>query len=188
MRDVGLGTGVLGTAALAEGQTPPSPPGLLGPGPVPITLTVNGKIQKLTVEPRVTLLDALRDRLDLTGAKATCDHGTCGTCTVLMNGNAVYACSVLAIDAQGKNIQTIESLPESDPLISSLVRNDATQCGFCASGTVLAAKALLARHPNPTEAQVAAGMNGNLCRCGTYIPVRKAILEFAQNRKGGRNG
>jgi len=187
---MGLGGGAVGAATLekeAQAESHPAGGKLLGPGPVPITLTVNGKPQKLSAEPRVTLLDALRDRLDLTGAKATCDRGTCGSCTVLMNGKPVYACSVLAIDAQRKDIQTIESVLASDPLIAAMVRHDATQCGFCAPGMVLAAKALLARNPNPDEAQIGAGLGGNLCRCGAYVPIRKAVLEASRNIKGGPN-
>lgn len=186
---MGLGSGALGAAILEKEAQAKSPAAgkLLGPGPVPITLTVNGKPQKLSVEPRVTLLDALRDRLDLTGAKATCDRGTCGSCTVLLNGKTVYACSVLAIDAQGKQIQTIESVDAADPLIAAMVRHDATQCGFCAPGMVLAAKALLARNPSPDDAQIADSLGGNLCRCGAYAPIRKAVLEASREMKGGRN-
>jgi xanthine dehydrogenase YagT iron-sulfur-binding subunit len=188
IRDVGLGTGALGGTVLEPQAAAAAPPAkMLGPGPVPITLTVNGKPRKLSVEPRVTLLDALRDQLDLTGAKTTCDRGTCGTCTVLMNGKAVYACGILAVDAQGKKIETIESVPAADPLVAAMVRHDGTQCGFCSSGMVLAAKALLARTPNPDEAQVAAGLAGNLCRCGTYVPIRKAVFEASRNGKGGSN-
>jgi len=189
IRGVGLGGATLGTMTLEEGaQAGQEAAGrLLGPGSVPITLTVNGKPQKLAVEPRMTLLDALRDQLDLTGAKASCDRGVCGTCTVLMGGKAVYACSILAIDAQGKNIQTIEGVPAADPLIGAMVRSDGTQCGFCAPGMVLAAKAFLAHNPNPDEAQVAGCLGGNLCRCGAYVPIRKAILETSRRTKGGRN-
>jgi xanthine dehydrogenase YagT iron-sulfur-binding subunit len=189
IRGMGLGGGALGTAALDVTKAADQPMGkkVLGPGPVPIALTVNGKPQKLAVEPRVTLLDALRNTFDLIGAKATCDRGTCGSCTVLMNGKAVYACSVLAIDAVGKRIETIESVPATDPLVRAMVRHDGTQCGFCAPGMILATKAFLAQHPNPDEAQIAASLGGNLCRCGAYAPIRKAILEAAGKEKGGRN-
>ncbi len=191
IRGVGLGSGALGTADCRKAermQEANRPAKLLGPGNVPITLQVNGKSRTLEVEPRITLLDALRDHLDLTGAKATCDRGTCGSCTVILNGKAVYACSMLAIDAQGTHIQTIESVSADDPLITAMVRHDGTQCGFCTSGMVLAAKAFMAGNRNPSEKQVAAGLGGNLCRCGTYVPVRKAVVEAARNAKGGRNG
>jgi aerobic-type carbon monoxide dehydrogenase small subunit (CoxS/CutS family) len=187
LRGVGATGGALGSGVLEVAQGAPAAK-VVGPGPVPITLQVNGKPHKLAVEPRTTLLDALRDQLDLTGAKRFCDHGTCGACTVMLAGKAVNACSVLAIDAQGKSIQTIEGLNgRPDPLVSAIVRNDAVQCGFCTPGFVMAAKALLARNPSPTEEQVMRGLGGNLCRCGTYVPMRKAILEAARERKGGRH-
>jgi xanthine dehydrogenase YagT iron-sulfur-binding subunit len=191
IRGVGLGGGAVGVGILgreAEGQTAAAK--VAGPGPVPITLQVNGKPYQLTVEPRVTLLDALRDRLNLTGAKKVCDRGNCGTCTVLMGGKAVYACSVLAIEAQGKEIQTIESLSAEGklhPLITAFVANDAQQCGFCTPGFVMAGKAFLDENPNPTYEQVKEGLGGNLCRCGTYVGVRKAVLQAAQEMKGGKH-
>jgi xanthine dehydrogenase YagT iron-sulfur-binding subunit len=180
-----LGTAVLEETAQAEPQTATGI--FAGPGAVPINLTVNGKQRQVSVEPRVTLLDALRDQLDLTGAKANCDRGTCGSCTVLMDGKAVYACSVLAIDAQGKSIQTIESVTANDPVVTAMAQHDGTQCGFCAPGMVLAAKAFLAHNPHPDEAQAGACLGGNLCRCGAYVPIRKAILEASRGTKGGRN-
>ncbi len=183
----GIG-GVVGTGLLegpADGQQVATPK-LAGPGPVPITLQINGKPYQLTVEPRATLLDVLRDRLDLTGAKKVCDRGACGSCTVLVQGKAVYSCNLLAIEAQGKDIQTIESLTgegKRDPVIAAIVDNDASQCGFCTPGFVMATKAFLAEHANPTEEQVREGLGGNICRCGTYIGMRKAVLQAA--RQGG---
>jgi xanthine dehydrogenase YagT iron-sulfur-binding subunit len=189
IRDVGLGTGALGVA-LTPGEARAAAPAAMGPGPVPVTLTINGKPHKLELEPRVTLLDALRNYLDYTGAKRVCDRGTCGACTVLIDGKAVYACSILAIDAQGKNIQTIESLPLSpqpDPLIRAFVDNDGLQCGFCTPGFVMAAKAFLAENPNPTMEQIKRAFGGNLCRCGSYNGIRRAILEAAKSAQGGKN-
>jgi xanthine dehydrogenase YagT iron-sulfur-binding subunit len=190
IRGVGVGGSALGTGVLEQElfAKPPAAGKILGPGPVPITLTVNGKPHQVTVEPRVTLLDALRDQLHLTGAKSNCDRGTCGSCTVLVGGMAVYACGMLAVEAQGKNIQTIESVAASDPLVTALVHQDGVQCGFCTPGFVLAAKAFLARNPNPTEEQVTGAFGGNICRCGTYVPIRKAVLEAAAQGKGGKNG
>jgi len=162
---------------------------LAGPGEVPITLRINGTAQNLSVEPRVTLLDALRDRLDLTGAKRVCDRGTCGSCTVLIDGKAMYSCTMLAIEAQGREILTIEGLaPEGElhPISAAFVENDAQQCGFCTPGFVMACKAYLDKYPSPTEAQVRHGLGGNLCRCGTYIGVRAAVLDAAARMKGGR--
>jgi xanthine dehydrogenase YagT iron-sulfur-binding subunit len=183
-----LGTGILTTGALAE---PASAATVIGPGAVPVTLKINGKDHSLNIEPRVTLCDALRNRLDLTGAKRVCDRGTCGACTVIMGGKVVYSCTVLAIDAQGKEIQTIEgigSVSQPHAVSVAFVNHDAQQCGYCTPGFVMAAKGYLDRHPHPkTEEEVAKGLGGNLCRCGTYVGVRKAVLEAAGEMKGGRN-
>jgi xanthine dehydrogenase YagT iron-sulfur-binding subunit len=192
MSGVGIGGGVMGTGLL-ENEAAASPAAnVVGPGAVPITLTINGKPVKLTVEPRVTLVDALRNYLDLTGAKRVCDRGTCGACTVVMGGKSVYACTVLAIDAQGKNIETIEGLATGGnlhPVSKAFWDNDAQQCGYCTPGFVMACKGFLDEHPNPTEEDVKHGMGGNLCRCGTYMGVRKAALQAAKAMKGGaKNG
>ncbi len=181
-----VGSGILQTEALAE----PAAAQTAGPGAVPITLRINGKPVNLSVEPRVTLLDALRDRLDMTGAKKVCDRGNCGACTVIMDGKAVYACSVLAIDAQGRSIQTIEgisTLGRLHPVEAAFVNHDAQQCGFCTPGFVMASKNFLERNPNPTLEQVKEGLGGNLCRCGTYMGIRQAVLEASKSMKGGRN-
>ncbi len=125
-----------------------------GPGKVPVSLSVNGKKLNASLEPRVTLLDALRDQFELTGAKRVCDRGTCGACTIQMDDKAVYSCSVLAIDAQGRQITTIEGLGEPgklDPIQQAFVDNDAQQCGFCTPGFVMATKAFLDQHPHPTR-------------------------------------
>ncbi len=164
----------------------------IGPGPVNITLRVNGEEKVVAVEPRVTLLDALRDRLQLTGAKKVCDRGTCGACTVMVNGKAMYSCTMLAIDAadSGADIRTIEGLaPEGQlhAVSAAFVDNDAQQCGFCTPGFVMACKAYLDSYPNPTYEQVKAALGGNLCRCGTYMGVRKAVLDAAMRMKGGRS-
>ena len=159
----------------------------MGPGPVDITLRVNGQAHKLQLEPRVTLLDALRDHLDLTGAKKVCDRATCGACTVIVDGKAHYACTTLAIDAQGHEIETIEGLAAEDKLHAvsqAFVNNDAQQCGFCTPGFVMACKAYLDHEKNPTYEGLQKALGGNLCRCGTYMGIRHAVLEAAQ--KGGR--
>lgn len=193
IKGVGLGGGAIGTGILeqeAEAQSAGST--VSGPGIVPVTLQINGKPHTLKVEPRVTLLDALRDYLDLTGAKRVCDRGTCGACTVMMDGKAVYACTVLAIDAQGRKIETIESLSANgsrrDPVIAAFVNHDAQQCGYCTPGFVMATKAFLAHHPDPTMEQISQDLGGNLCRCGTYVGVRKAVMEAARDMKGARRG
>jgi xanthine dehydrogenase YagT iron-sulfur-binding subunit len=170
---------------------------VLGPGAVPITLRANGRVKRLTLEPRVTLLDALRDRLHLTGAKKVCDRGTCGACTVIVNGKAVYACMTLAIDVAERpghpaaDIQTIEGLaPEGQlhAVSAAFVDNDAQQCGFCTPGFVMACKAYLDAHPNPTYEQAQKALGGNLCRCGTYMGVRRAVLEAARRGAAGKGG
>jgi xanthine dehydrogenase YagT iron-sulfur-binding subunit len=180
---------VSGAAAELLNAQAPAKSNLSGPGEIPITLRINGTARTLSVEPRVTLLDALRDRLDLTGAKKVCDRGTCGACTVLLDGKAMYACSMLAIEAQGREILTIEGIaPEGElhPISAAFVENDAQQCGFCTPGFVMACKAFLDKTPNPTEAQAKKALGGNLCRCGTYIGVRAAVLDAAARMKGGR--
>ena len=189
LQGVGLSGGVLGTEILQAEAMAATAGKPAGPGEVPVTLWINGQKHTLKLEPRVTLLDALRERLNLTGAKRVCDRGTCGACTVLLDGKAVYACSVLAIDAQGKDIRTIEGLAKSGelhPIMKSFVQHDATQCGFCTPGFVMATKAFLEKNPNPTEEQVMEGLGGNLCRCGAYMGIRKAVVEVSKYA-GGKN-
>ena len=189
LRGVGVGSGALTTGILTEADAAETSgsANVSGPGEVPVTLTINGKPMKVSVEPRMTLLDTLRDKLDLTAAKRVCDRGTCGACTVIMNGKVVYACTVLAIDAQGKQIQTLEGLSANGkphPVSQAFVNNDAQQCGYCTPGFVMATKGFLDRHPHPTEEQVKEGLGGNLCRCGTYMGVRKAALEAVKTMGG----
>lgn len=179
-----LGTGLL-TSETAEAQTTA---GVVS-GEVPITLTINGKPYKTIAEPRMTLLDVLRNNLDLTAAKRVCDRGTCGACTVMLDGKAMYSCTVLAIDAQNHKIETLEGLTQANgkrhPLIDAFVANDAQQCGYCTPGFVMASKAFLDRNPHPTEQQVREGLGGNLCRCGTYMGIRKAVVQASQQMPGG---
>ena len=192
IRGVGIGSGAVGTGVLEREVAAAPPAGLAGPGPVAVTLNINGKPVNLKVEPRVTLLDAMRNYIGLTGAKRVCDRATCGACTVIMDGKTVYSCTVLAIDAQGRNIQTIEGLSAGGlhPVSAAFVDNDAQQCGYCTSGFVMAVKGFLDEHPNATLADVNQGLGGNLCRCGTYMGVRKAALQVARatRAKGGTNG
>ena len=180
----GVASGVLGAAG-TEAQT--GAPARLGPGAVPITLRVNGRAHALEVEPRVTLLDALRDRLDHTGLKRVCDRGSCGACTAIVDGRTVYSCSVLAIDAQGQDIRTVEGLVSGTvlhPVQQALCDHDGTMCGFCTPGFVMAAVSLLERHPKPTAAQARAALDGNICRCGTYPQVLEAVLNTQGVRRG----
>ena len=154
--------------------------------PAKVTLKINGQNRKLNLEARVTLLDALRNRLDLTGCKKVCDRGTCGACTVLLDGHPAYSCSLLAVEAEGREITTIEGLgkPERmNEVQSAFVQHDAQQCGFCTPGFVVAATAFVRKHPNATVEQVRAGLGGNLCRCGTYAGMMLAVADAA--KKGG---
>ncbi len=188
----GVGAGAVATGliqgATEARETLAAAGNTAGPGKVPITLTVNGSKRTLSVEPRVTLLDALRDRLDTTGTKKVCDRGTCGACTVMLDGDVVYSCSVLAIEAQGRKITTIEGLGTPDNLSDvqeSFVENDASQCGFCTPGFVVATTAFVRDNPDATLEEVRDGMGGNLCRCGTYAGITEVAYEQAKKSKGG---
>jgi xanthine dehydrogenase YagT iron-sulfur-binding subunit len=166
---------------MAAGEKVP----VYGPGKVPIELSVNGKKHAVQLEPRVTLLDALRDHLDITGPKRVCDKAECGACTVLMDDKPVYACSMLAIEAQGHQITTVEALMQGSklhPVQQAFVEHDASQCGFCTPGFVVASKAFLDKHSSPTPEDIRRGLSGNLCRCGTYAGIREALAQAA--RKG----
>jgi aerobic-type carbon monoxide dehydrogenase small subunit (CoxS/CutS family) len=149
-----------------------------------IKLRVNGKDQSVEVEPRTTLLEALRLGLNLTGAKPISVDGSSGGSTVLVDGKPVSANTVLAMECEGKSIQTVESL-NPDGLPQAFAQHDASQCGFCTPGFVVAAHAFLAKHPQATEAEIRASLNGNLCRCGTYANIIPAVLATV---KGGGNG
>jgi xanthine dehydrogenase YagT iron-sulfur-binding subunit len=158
----------------------------MGPGAVKITLNVNGRAMNASVEPRVTLLDALRNYLDVTGCKRVCDRGSCGACTVLLDNKVVYACSMLAIEAQGKTIRTAESLVQGDKLDAvpaAFVQHDAQQCGFCTPGFVVAMKAVLEANPKASPAEVEHGLQGNICRCGTYEQMRDAIYSLCNQKR-----
>jgi xanthine dehydrogenase YagT iron-sulfur-binding subunit len=173
---------VLGSVMDAAAEEVP----IQGPGKVPITLLLNGKKLSAQLEPRVTLLDALRDNFDLTGAKRVCDRGACGACTVLMDGKPVYACSILAIDAQGRDIKTIESMAEGDalsPVMQAYVAHDAQQCGFCTPGFIVATTSFLQKNPTPTPDDIRHGLSGNFCRCGTYDGIRAVALAHAGGKQ-----
>ncbi|MDZ7268005.1 MAG: (2Fe-2S)-binding protein [candidate division KSB1 bacterium] len=159
-------------------------------GNVPLQLKVNGQRRSLTVEPRTTLLSALRNQLEVTGCKEVCNRGECGACTVLLNGRPVLACMMLALDAAGREIVTVEGLVQNgklDPVQQAFVDRDALMCGFCTPGFVMSVRALLDRNPNPTAAEVRQAVAGNLCRCGTYPRVFEAALAAAKSA-GGKRG
>jgi carbon-monoxide dehydrogenase small subunit len=155
---------------------------MLMPETVPITVTVNRSRQQLDAEPHQTLLDLLRWQLDLTGSKECCALGECGACTVLLDGRAVNACLVLAVEADGSEITTIEGLATEgrlNPLQDAFLAEGAVQCGFCIPGMVMAAQFLLQTNPHPTPAEVAEGLAGNLCRCAGYTRISRAVLAAA---------
>ncbi len=168
-----------------------------GPGALPVTLKVNGETLRMRLEPRVTLLDALRDHtrvdiheyVDLTGAKRVCDRGSCGACTVLLDGKTVYACSVLAIEAQGHEITTIEGVEKDGkphPVQEEFVETDGLQCGFCTPGFVMSCAALLTENASPSDEEIRRALDGNICRCGTQPRVVEAVQRAAERVRGRR--
>jgi xanthine dehydrogenase YagT iron-sulfur-binding subunit len=162
---------------------------LLGPGAVTIVLNVNGAARTLALEPRVTLLAALRDRLGLTGPKLVCDRGACGACTVLLDGAPVVSCLMLAVDARAHAITTIEGLGARDrmhPVQAAFVAEDALQCGFCTPGMIMSITAALSRNPNATRDEIKRAVAGNICRCGTYPHVFNAALAVASHLRGAK--
>ncbi|MCX7643382.1 MAG: (2Fe-2S)-binding protein [Armatimonadetes bacterium] len=155
---------------------------------VPVTLRVNGKVYKLQLEPRVTLLDALRNHLNLTGTKKVCNRGECGACTVLMDGKPVNSCMILAVDAEGHEIVTIEGLAKGGklhPVQEAFVEHDAMQCGFCTPGFVMAAVGLLNQNKAPTLEEIRNALSGNICRCGVYPRILAAVMDAAKRMRGG---
>jgi aerobic-type carbon monoxide dehydrogenase small subunit (CoxS/CutS family) len=183
----GLGTSAVAavaaqTTAVAAELEKVNAEKILGPGPVPVTLTVNGKRMKLLLEPRVTLLDALRNYSSLTGAKEGCDRAACGACTVLLDDAPIYACQKLAVEAQGHQITTVEGLAKGDQLSKvqqAFIEKDALQCGYCTPGFIMSVTALLKRNPHPTADEIKHACAGNLCRCGTQPHILQAVFQAA---------
>ncbi len=171
-------SGIAEAAAIEHERAEETP--VLGPGPVPIRFTVNGKAAQVKVEPSTTLLEALRLHLNMTGSKLICDRGSCGGCSVIIDGKIMNACMTLAIDAMGAKITTVEGLAKDgqlDPVQVSFVRHDALQCGYCTPGFVVATRVLLNDIPKPTLDQIKHALGGNICRCGTYTNIFNAALE-----------
>ena len=153
---------------------------VLGPGTVPIRLTINGQVRDFQIEPRVTLLDTIRNYAGLTGNKRVCDRGACGACTMIVDGRTVYSCSTLAIDVQGKTIRTVDGLANSDtlhPVQQAFCESDAMMCGFCTPGFVVATVAMLEKYPSATPEQMQRELNGNVCRCGTFNRIYEAATK-----------
>ncbi len=151
---------------------------------VPVSFTLNGKLQELDVEPHELLLDVVRDRLGLTGAKRSCDVQVCGACTLLVDGRPVSACTTLAFEVRGRSVMTIEGLAENGklhPLQQAFIEHGGFQCGFCTPGMILAAKALLDEIPHPTEEELKHFMHGNICRCTGYKKIIESIMAAAKN-------
>jgi xanthine dehydrogenase YagT iron-sulfur-binding subunit len=179
----GLAATVVGVPDVEAQRAADAGPQVMGPGDVPVTLTVNGKRLDLRIEPRVTLLDALRMRADLTGNKRVCDRGTCGACTMIIDGRTRYSCSTLAIDVQGTQIRTVDGLANGatlHPVQQAFCDADGLMCGFCTPGFVMATVALLEKTPKPTEQQIRKGLDGNICRCGTFVRILEAATNVAQ--------
>ena len=183
----GLGTTAVSAATLGASsaaaelaQARADPP--RGPHAGPVTLAINGERRTFALEPRVTLLEAIRLHAGLTGAKEGCDRGACGACTVLLEGVPVYACMLLAVEAEGRAITTVEGLAQAGPtpVQKAIVAVDGLQCGYCTPGFVMSLTALLKRNPHPSEAEVRKACSGHLCRCGSYPRVFAAALAAAK--------
>jgi len=186
----GVGTGAAATGLLttiepstAEAARTKSQ----GPGAMKLSLKVNGQVHRTEAEPRHVLLDVLRQNLDITGPKPICERGACGGCTVLVDGEPVYSCMMLAIDVVGKEITTVEGLADGeklDPVQEAFIEHDALMCGFCTPGFLMSVRALIDRNPNPSLDDVKEAVAGNTCRCGTYPRVFEAALKAAKITRG----
>jgi aerobic-type carbon monoxide dehydrogenase small subunit (CoxS/CutS family) len=184
----GVGTGVVGTYAIVPGVEIISKKIAKetfddDEGKTLLNLKVNGKKIRTKIEPRTTLAELLRDKLNLTGTKIVCNHGECGSCTVLLDNKAVYSCHILAMDAEGKEVTTVEGLLSGEklnPIQEAFIEHDGIQCGFCTPGQIMSAQALLNKNPKPTKEQILDGMSGNICRCSAYPNIIKSIVAAAE--------
>lgn len=182
----GVGTGVAATGLLTTiepSSAEAAQSKYTGPGDVLIRLKVNGQVYSTEVEPRHVLLDVLRKNLDITGPKPICERGACGGCTVLADGEPIYSCMLLALDAIGKEIKTVEGLADGDrldPVQEAFIQHDALMCGFCTPGFLMSVRALIDRNQNPTLDDVKSAVSGNTCRCGTYPRIFEAALTAAR--------
>jgi carbon-monoxide dehydrogenase small subunit len=152
-----------------------------------INLTVNGKIKEFEVDPRIVLLELLREEMGLTGTKIGCSCGSCGACTVILDGKAVKSCSVLAVQANGREVQTVESLAKDGKLHAlqeAFIKHHGTACGYCTPGMLMELKAFLDHNPEPSEHEIIESISGHLCRCGTYPKIVEAALEAARVMRG----
>ncbi len=187
-----LGSVGAGAVAAATGVARPAGaiPEITSPDEmVQVALAINGRTHRLLVEPRWTLLFVLRERLGTTGTKAGCERGECGSCTVLIDGRPRYACMILAVEAEGTEITTVEGLLDGEELGTvqkAFAEQDAFQCGYCTPGQVVAAEGLLRANPSPSFDEIRRGMSGNLCRCGAYPHIANAVAAAAEHKKGDR--
>lgn len=176
------GAEMLGGVSQAEGQ---AQSGVVGPGKIALKLTINGQARTLSVEPRTTLAEALRDELHMTGTKVVCDRGACSACTVMLDKTPVCSCMTLAVDVGDRKVTTIEGLAHGEelhPVQAAFIEHDALQCGFCTSGMVMSCASLLERNPKPTAEDVKMAVSGNICRCATYPKVLDAVLAASQSK------
>ena len=184
-----MGAGVVGTAALGARPADAAPAPVVAAGDtVTLTLQVNGIVRRVAVEPRTTLLEVLRGPLGLTGAKPACERGECGACTVLVGGETRYACMMLALEAEGADVTTVEGLLDGEtlgPVQQAFVEKDGYQCGFCTSGQVMAVEGLLRKRKDPTPEEIREGVSGNLCRCGAYAHIFESAKRAGELRRGG---
>lgn len=187
IEETGLGVVSVATLPALAPILEASPQAAVIPAPrTKINLTVNGAAHAIEVEDRWTLAETLRDHLNLTGTKIGCDRGECGACTVMLDGRNIYSCSYLAVWADGKSIQTVEGLAQGerlDPLQEAFIEHDGPQCGYCTSGQLMSAKALLNRNPDPTAEQVRHALAGNICRCSNYNRYVESVLAAGKGQK-----
>jgi xanthine dehydrogenase YagT iron-sulfur-binding subunit len=187
---VTLGPALMGIGTARAAEAPATPAGAAPPGVASVQFKINGQAHALELDPRVTLLDALRERLNLTGSKKGCDHGQCGACTVLVNGRRINSCLSLAVTHEGDEITTIEGLANGDelhPVQAAFIEQDGFQCGYCTPGQICSAVALLKEGHAKTDGDIREWMSGNLCRCGAYPNIVAAIREV-QGKAGGAKG
>ncbi len=186
-----VGAGAVVSAGAARAAAAP-PPEIVEPGEkVRIILLINGRRRRVLVEPRWSLLFVLREKMGLTGTKVGCERGECGACTVLIDGQPRYSCLTLAVEAEGKEITTLEGLKEGEelgPVQKAFIEHDAFQCGYCTPGQVMAAEGLLRSNPNPSLEEIRLGMSGNLCRCGVYPNIFRAVRRAAELKRNMRGG
>ncbi len=183
-----IGAGVFGATVAGKATAAPHADVVESNAPVKVTLLINGERHRMAVEPRWTLLHVLRETLGITGTKVGCERGECGACTVLIDGAARYACLTLAVEAEDHEVTTVEGLMHGEqlgPVQQAFVEDDAMQCGYCTSGQVMSAEALLRKKSDPDTEEIREAMSGNLCRCGAYAHIFKAVHRAAGLRKQG---